>query len=67
MVKLTTRKAKPGDCICSNEVAFYPPLAQLERFAPGVSIEVRIQGPRPRRTWSTPDSRSAYMGEFVYE
>ena len=28
VVKISTRKAKQGDCICSNEVQFYPPLAQ---------------------------------------
>jgi hypothetical protein len=67
MVKLTTRKAKPGDCICSNEVAFYPPLAQVERFAPGVSVEAEYKGRGLGATWSTPESRSSYMGEFVYE
>jgi Protein of unknown function (DUF1326) len=67
LVKLTTRKTKPGDCICSNEVAFYPPLVQVERFAPGVSIEAEYKGRALGATWSTPDSRSAYMGEFVYE
>jgi len=67
LVKLTTRKARPGDCICSNEVAFYPPLAQLERFAPGVSIEAEYKGRGLGTTWSTPQSRSSYVGEFVYE
>ena len=67
LVKLTTRKTKPGDCICSNEVAFYPPLTQLERFAPGVSIEAEFKGRGLGATWSTPESRSAYVGEFVYD
>lgn len=67
LVKLTTRKAKPTDCICSNEVAFYPPLAQVDRFAAGVSIEAEYKGKGLGTTWSTPNSRSAYMGEFVYE
>jgi hypothetical protein len=67
LVKVSTRKAKPGDCICSNEVAFYPPLAQVERFAPGVSVEAEYKGPALGATWSTPESRSAYVGEFVYE
>jgi hypothetical protein len=67
LVKLSTRKARPGDCICSNEVAFYPPLAQLERFAPGVSIEAEYKGRGLGTAWSTPESRSSYMGEFVYE
>jgi hypothetical protein len=67
LVKVSTRKARPGDCICSNEVAFYPPLAQVERFAPGVSVEAEYKGPALGATWSTPESRSAYVGEFVYE
>jgi hypothetical protein len=67
IVKVTTRKARPGDCICSNEVAFYPPLAQVNRFAAGVSIEAEYKGSGLGANWSTPESRSAYMGEFTYE
>jgi hypothetical protein len=67
LVKLSTRKAKQGDCICSNEVAFYPPLAQVERFAPGVCIESEYKGRGLGANWSMPGSRSAYVGEFVYE
>ena len=66
VVKLTTRKAKPGDCICSNEIQYYPPLAALNRFAAGVAIEAEYKGRGLGATWSTPDSRSAYMGEFNY-
>jgi hypothetical protein len=67
MVKLTTRKAKETDCICMNEVAFYPPLVQVDRFAAGVSIEAEYKGKGLGTTWSTPGGRSAYMGEFLYE
>ncbi|MEX2174388.1 MAG: DUF1326 domain-containing protein [Pirellulaceae bacterium] len=67
MVKLTTRKARQTDCICSNEVAYYPPLAKVERFVAGVSIEAEYKGKGLGTRWSTPGSRSAYMGEFVYE
>jgi len=66
-VKLTTRKARPGDCICMNEVAFYPPLAQVNRFAPGVAVEAEYKGKGLGTNWSTPESRSVYMGEFTYE
>jgi hypothetical protein len=65
-VKLTTRKARPGDCICSNEVAFYPPLAKVNRFAPGVAVEAEYKGAGLGATWSAPESRSVYMGEFTY-
>ena len=66
VVKVSTRKAKPGDCICSNEVQFYPPLAAINRFAAGVAIEAEFKGPGLGAVWSTPESRSVYMGEFTY-
>lgn len=65
-VKIVTRKAKPTDCICSNEVAFYPPLAQVEHFAPGVTTVGEFTGRGLGTRWSTPDSRSAYMATFSY-
>jgi hypothetical protein len=65
-VTLTTRKAKPTDCICSNEVAFYPPLTDVNRFAAGVSIEAEYKGSGLGVNWSAPESRSAYVGEFRY-
>ena len=36
-VQLETRRARPDDCICSNESAYYPPLTELANFAPGVT------------------------------
>ena len=32
MAHFGTRKARKGDCICSNESAYYPPLTKLRRF-----------------------------------
>ena len=66
-VKLVTRKAKPGDCICSNESAYYPPLAKVEHFAAGVALEGHFKGRGLNSRWSIPDSRSAYMATFAYE
>ncbi len=66
-VKLSTRKARQGDCICSNEVAYYPPLAQVEQFVPGVTLEGEFRGRGLGTQWSTPESRSAYMATFRYE
>jgi hypothetical protein len=65
-VQIETRKARPTDCICSNEVAFYPPLAQVEHFAPGVTSVGEFTGRGLGSRWSTPNSRSAYMGTFSY-
>ena len=65
-VKLATRKARPSDCICSNESAYYPPLAKVENFAPGVTIQGEFSGRGLGTQWSTPGARSAYMATFAY-
>ena len=63
-VKLKTRKARPGDCICSNESAYYPPLVQLKGSVPGVTIEGDVKARPLGVRWSIPDSRTAYLGLF---
>ena len=65
-VTLKTRKARPEDCICSNESAYYPPLARVENFVPGVTIEGRFNGRGLGTRWSTPGDRSSYMATFDY-
>ncbi|RMF44606.1 MAG: DUF1326 domain-containing protein [Planctomycetota bacterium] len=62
--RLKLRKARPGDCICSNESAYYPPLTELSGFVPGVTIEGDVTARRLGRRWSIPDSRTAYLGTF---
>ena len=64
-VELDTRKARPGDCICSNESAYYPPLAELEGFVPGVTIDGFVNARRLGSRWDIPDSRMAYLGTFA--
>ena len=63
-VDLQTRKARPDDCICSNESAYYPPLARLEHFAPGVTISGSVKGRKLGSSWSTENDRNAYMATF---
>ncbi len=65
-VTLKTRKARPEDCICSNESAYYPPLASVENFVPGVTIEGQFNGRGLGTRWSTPGDRSSYMATFNY-
>ena len=64
-VELVTRKARPGDCICSNEAAYYPPLAKVEHCAPGVTIEGQITARPLGIRWAIPDTRTAYMATFA--
>ena len=67
LVTLNTRKARPGDCICSNESAFYPPLAKLEGFVPGVTIDGEVKARALGTRWSIPNTRTAYLGTFSNE
>lgn len=62
--ELETRKARKGDCICSNESAYYPPLAQLDGFVPGVTVIGDVKARCLGTRWSIPDSRTSYMGTF---
>ena len=63
-VRLTARKARPNDCICSNESAYYPPLIKLKGFVPGVTIEGEVTARKLSTRWSIPDTRTAYLGTF---
>lgn len=65
-VQLETRRARKDDCICSNERAYYPPLAELANFAPGVTTVGEFKGRGLGSQWSTPGDRSAYMATFDY-
>jgi hypothetical protein len=65
-IQVVTRKARQSDCICMNEVAFYPPLAKLEHFAAGVTTIGEFKGRGLGSQWSIPESRSAYMATFAY-
>lgn len=65
--RLVTRKARPGDCICSNESAYYPPLTKLTGFVPGVTIDGEVTARRLGTRWSIPDSRTAYLGTFEFD
>jgi hypothetical protein len=65
-IRLETRKAGLGDCICSNESAYYPPLAQVQHFAPGVSIVGEFKSRGLGVQWTSPGARNAYMATFAY-
>jgi hypothetical protein len=66
LVNLKTRRARPDDCICSNESAYYPPLIELEGFVPGVTIDGSVKAHAIGSSWSIPDTRTAYMGTFTH-
>jgi hypothetical protein len=65
-VALSTRKLKKGDCVCSNEVIFYPPLAAVDNSAPAYTLEGRYSGRDLGVKWSEPNTRSAFLATFTY-
>jgi hypothetical protein len=62
--ELSVRKAGDGDCICSNETGYYPPLANLENAVAGVTTQGDVTARALHTRWSIPGSRSAYLGTF---
>ena len=62
--ELAVRKAGKGDCICTNETGYYPPLVEIENFVPGVTTEGQVAARALKTRWSIPGSRSAYLGTF---
>src|SRR5437763_930809 len=65
-VSIRTRKLAKGDCVCTNEVVFYPPLTKVDNYAPAFALEGRYSGRGLGATWSQPDTRSAFLATFDY-
>lgn len=61
---IVTRKLKDGDCVCTNEIVYYPPLAKVENFAPAFALESAFQGSGLGVKWSSPNTRSAFLATF---
>lgn len=65
-VQLSTRKLKDGDCVCTNEVVYYPPLTEVENSAPAYAIESGFNGRGLGSRWNAPGMRSAFLATFAY-
>jgi len=63
-VSMHTRKLQAGDCVCSNEVVFYPPLTKVENYAPAFTLDANFAGKGLGTQWSAPGTRSAFLATF---
>lgn len=63
---ISTRRLKTGDCVCSNEIVFYPPLSEVENFEPAYTVESSFSGRGLKGAWSNPGTRSAFLATFGY-
>ena len=61
---IETRKLAKGDCVCSNEKIFYPPLASVENSEPAYTLESEFNGRGLGATWTSRKLRSAYLATF---
>lgn len=64
LAKIETRALAKGDCVCSNETVFYPPLNKVENAHPAYTLNMTFEGKGLDQTWSTVNKRSAFMGTF---
>ncbi len=65
-VQMASRKLKDGDCVCTNEVLYYPPLTSVENSAPAYTVEASFGGAGLPVTFSSPGTRSTYLATFAY-
>ncbi|MFN0051479.1 MAG: DUF1326 domain-containing protein [Planctomycetales bacterium] len=64
LAKIETRKLAKGDCICTNEVVFYPPLTKVDNAHAAYTLNMTYGGKGLDSTWTTINKRSAFMGTF---
>jgi hypothetical protein len=64
--EIATRKLHKGDCVCSNEMTFYPPLNDVKNAAPAYTVVGNFDGPGLGTAWSNPGTRSAFLASFSY-
>ncbi|MEX2264898.1 MAG: DUF1326 domain-containing protein [Bryobacteraceae bacterium] len=67
LAKIQTRAMKEGDHVCGNEEVWYDPLVKLSHAMPAVAVTHDYKGEGLGTTWSSPDKRSAFVGNFHFE
>lgn len=65
-VELSTRALGAADHCCTNEIVFYPPLAEVENSVPAFTKSSKFSGKGLGSRWSSPNSRSAFLATFAY-
>jgi len=64
LASIQTRAINPGDHLCSNEVTWYRPLTKTTHAMPAYALAHTYRGTGLNTTWSSPEKRSAFLGEF---
>jgi hypothetical protein len=64
--KIETRKLNKGDCVCTNELVFYPPLNDVKNAVPAFTVAGSFSGPGLGTHWTNDSSRSSFLASFSY-
>jgi hypothetical protein len=64
LASIQTRALNEGDNHCSNEITWYPPLTKLDHSMPAYALAHTFNGKELGTTWSSPEKRSAFVGQF---
>jgi hypothetical protein len=64
--RIETRKLTQGDCVCTNEMVFYPPLNDVKNAVPAFTVAGGFTGSGLGTRWSNDSSRSSFLASFSY-
>lgn len=65
IVDVETRKLAKGDCVCTNEQVFYPPLVAIENSEPAYTVRGSFKGRGLGTQWEAPSTRGSFLGTFA--
>ena len=64
IARIESRGVAKGDCVCTNEEIFYPPLTNVQNFQPAFALNSTYEGDGLKTTWTTLGTRSAFLATF---
>lgn len=64
LAKIETRALEDGDCVCTNEMIYYKPLATVENYSPAYLNTLSFQGDGLENKWTSHKIRSAFLATF---
>jgi len=65
LAKIQTRALNENDHLCRNEEIWYEPLSKLSHSMPAYALAHNFKGQGLGTTWSSPEKRSAFIGNFA--
>lgn len=66
LATIETRGLTMHDCICTNEIVFYPPMNDVENAQPVFTLNHEFKGQGLESKWSNRETRSAFLATFAY-